>query len=46
MDVWLRTSGYRYVELPVVSPEPVNWVKKGTGFLGAKFLGHKYTKSF
>lgn len=46
MDVWLRTTGYHYAELPVVSPEPVNWVKKGAGFLGAKFLGRKYRESF
>ena len=29
-----------------MSTEPVNWWKKGTGFLMAKFVGKKYTKSF
>lgn len=46
LDVWLETNGYSYKELPVVSTEPVNWWKKGTGFLMAKFVGKKYTKSF
>lgn len=46
LDVWLDTTGYRYAELPVVSPEPVDWWKKGTGFLKAKFAGKKYEKSF
>ncbi|MCI1219950.1 MAG: DUF4422 domain-containing protein [Bifidobacterium sp.] len=46
MDVWLITRGYAYSELPVISPEPVNWIKKGSGFLMAKFGGKKYTKSF
>ena len=46
LDPWLATNGYSYVELPVVSPEPVNWWKKGTGFLTAKFGGKKYNASF
>ena len=46
LDVWLETNGYSYKELPAVSMEPVNWWKKGTGFLMAKFAGKKYTKSF
>jgi hypothetical protein len=46
MDVWLNTRGYAYAELPVISPEPVNWAKKGAGFLMAKFGGKKYGKSF
>ncbi|RSX51764.1 glycosyl transferase [Bifidobacterium goeldii] len=46
LDVWLETTKYRYAELPVTSPEPVNWWKKGTGFLKAKFVGKKYNKSF
>lgn len=46
MDVWLSTSGYRYAELPVLSPEPVNWAKKGSGFLMAKFCGQRYVASF
>ena len=46
LDPWLETNGYTYKELPVVSPEPVDWVAKGTGFLAAKLLGKKYGKSF
>lgn len=46
LDPWLETNGYAYKELPVVSPEPVDWVAKGKGFLAAKFLGKKYEKSF
>lgn len=46
LDPWLWTNGLSYVELPVVSAEPVDWVAKGTGFLAAKFLGKKYERSF
>ena len=46
LDPWLEVNGYSYEELPVVSPEPVDWVSKGRGFLAAKFLGKKYGKSF
>ena len=33
-------------EIPYVHMEKVNWWKKGTSFLKAKFLGKKYDKSF
>lgn len=46
LDPWLTTNGISYAELPVVSPEPVDWVKKGSSFLAAKFLGKKYERSF
>ncbi len=46
LDPWLEVNGYAYEELPVVSPEPVDWAAKGKGFLAAKFLGKKYGKSF
>ena len=46
LDPWLITNGISYSELPVVSPEPVDWVKKGSSFLAAKFLGKKYEGSF
>lgn len=36
----------RVAELPVVSPEPVDWPAKIIGFLNAKFCGKKYSKSF
>ena len=46
LDVWLNTNGYKYTEMSVISPEPVNWFKKATSFLAAKFGIKKYDKSF
>lgn len=46
LDVWINTNGYSFVELPVISPEPVNWFRKIMGFLAAKFGIKKYDKSF
>lgn len=46
LDPWLETNGLSYAELPVVSPEPVDWISKGKGFLAAKFFGKKYKGSF
>lgn len=46
LDPWLEVNGVGYAELPVVSPEPVDWIAKGRGFLAAKFLGKKYERSF
>lgn len=52
-NVWLdymfssgRISKNEVKEIPVVSMEPVDWIKKGTSFLKAKFFGKKYDKSF
>ena len=46
LDVYIQTNHIKYVEVPVISIEPVNWIKKGGGFLKAKFLGKKYKESF
>lgn len=46
IDPWLHVNGIDYVEAPVISMEKTNWVKKGSSFLAAKFLGKKYTESF
>lgn len=46
LDPWLEVNGLGCAELPVVSPEPVDWPAKIGGFLAAKFLGRKYEKSF
>jgi len=46
LDVWLEQNPLDVVEVPVVSMEPVNWVKKGGSFLAAKLFGKKYDKSF
>lgn len=44
LDIWINTNHISYTEIPVIDIEPVNWVKKGTGFLQAKFFGRKYEK--
>ena len=41
-----NTNNYKYKEIKVISMEKVNWWKKGTSFLKAKFCGKKYGKSF
>lgn len=46
LDVWINTNNYKYKEVKVISMEKVNWFKKGSSFLKAKFLGEKYDKSF
>ncbi len=46
LDVWLNTKGYTYKEVPLLNIEKVNWIKKGSSFLKAKFFGKKYDKSF
>lgn len=33
-------------EIPCIHMEPVNWAKKGTAFLKAKFMNQKYDSSF
>lgn len=34
------------MEIPCVHMEKINWVKKGSAFLKAKFLSRKYNGSF
>lgn len=46
LDVYFNTRKLPYTEAPVYSPEPTNWLKKGTHFLRAKFAGKKYEQSF
>lgn len=46
LDVWINTKGYSYEECKVVDMQHINWLKKGTSFLTAKFFGKKYDKSF
>lgn len=46
LDVWLNTNHISYSELPVISIESTNWVKKGSGFLKAKFFRRQYEKSW
>lgn len=46
LDVWVNTNKLSYKEVKVIDMQNVNWVKKGTAFLLAKFTGKKYGKSF
>lgn len=46
LDVWLATNNVKTCEYPFVYMEKVNWFKKGTSFLMAKFFKKKYDKSF
>ncbi|MBQ9659239.1 MAG: DUF4422 domain-containing protein [Clostridia bacterium] len=46
LDVWINTKGYKYEEIKVIDMQGVNWLKKGSAFLMAKFTGKKYGKSF
>lgn len=46
LDVWINTKGLKYTEVKVIDMEKINWWKKGTSFLKAKFFGKKYEKSF
>ena len=45
LDVYLYTNNIKFKEIPFVEVEHINWIKKGFGFLFAKFLGKKYGKS-
>lgn len=49
-NVWLnnlsKTNDVKIKEIPFVYGEKINWVKKGSAFLMAKFFGKKYEKSF
>lgn len=45
LDVWINTNHLPYTELRAINIEPTNWLKKGSGFLAAKFTGRKYEKS-
>ena len=45
LDVYLYTNNIKYKEVHFVEVEHINWIKKGFGFLFAKFLGKKYGKS-
>lgn len=46
LDVWVEKNGYSYKEIPIISMEKTNWLKKGKAFLLAKFFGKKYDASF
>ena len=46
LDVWIKTNNLKYAEVKVMDMQNVNWFKKGSAFLTAKFTGKKYGKSF
>lgn len=46
LDVWLEKNNITYKEVPIMDMQKINWIKKGTSFLKAKFMGVKYEKSF
>lgn len=46
LDVWINRNHLSYVEVPVITMENINWIKKGSAFLKAKFTGKRYEKSF
>lgn len=46
LDVYITTEHIPYAEVGLVSTEKINWWKKGTSFLKAKFRKEKYEKSF
>ena len=46
LNVWINHNNIKFGELPTVYTESINWWKKGTSFLKAKFLKKRYTGSF
>lgn len=46
LDIWINTNNIKYKEINVIDMQGVNWLKKGSSFLVAKFTGKKYGKSF
>lgn len=45
-NVWLLKQNVPYKEVPYMHIEKINWFKKGTAFLKAKFASEKYESSF
>lgn len=46
LDVYINTNNLKYKEIRFMDMENINFWKKGTSFLKAKFFGKKYDKSF
>lgn len=46
LDVWINTNNLKYKEIKLMDMQNINWFKKGSSFLIAKFTGKKYDKSF
>lgn len=45
LDIWINTNDLKYEEIRVINMQKVNWLKKGSLFLMAKFTGKKYCKT-
>lgn len=46
LDIWIEKNKIKYIEVPVISMEKVNWLYKSSMFLISKFTKRKYMKSF
>lgn len=46
LDVWLDANGITYKEVPTIAMEKMDWGRKITSFLKAKFFKKKYERSF
>ncbi len=46
LNVWITQNRIHVEQLPTTFTERINWWKKGTSFLKAKFFKKKYTQSF
>ena len=46
LDVWIDKNKLSYAEVPTVAMEKMDWGRKITSFLKAKFFRKKYDKSF
>lgn len=46
LNIWINKNNIKYEEVNVIDIEKINWIKKGSSFLMAKFTGKKYKKSF
>lgn len=46
LDIWINKNNLNYEEVKIMDMQNINWIKKGTSFLLAKFTGKKYGKSF
>ena len=42
----INKNNIKYSEVKVIDMQKINWWKKGTSFLKAKFFGKRYGKSF
>lgn len=46
LDPWLASRGVGFAELGRVELERPNWLRKGSAYLAARFLGRGYERSF